>query len=105
MSILVEGVFSSLKALRSLVGLDTTAAKEAFAELLSQSNLRADQMTFLNRLIDYLPINGTIEKRRLVQPPFTDLHDMGIFGIFDDEGECATIISIIDKINRNAEAG
>jgi hypothetical protein len=30
---------------------------------------------------------------------------MGIFGIFDDDTERAKIISIIDAINRNAEAG
>ncbi|WP_421947656.1 DEAD/DEAH box helicase family protein [Phaeodactylibacter xiamenensis] len=91
--------------IRSLVGLDTRAAKEAFADLLHQSQLRADQMTFLNRLIDYLAVNGTIQKRMLMQPPFTDLHDMGIFGIFDDDAERAKIIRIIDAINRNAEAG
>ncbi|MBV6655286.1 MAG: hypothetical protein KI786_16075, partial [Mameliella sp.] len=81
------------------------AAKEAFAELLQQSNLRADQMTFLNRLIDYLVVNGTIQKRMLVQPPFTDLHDMGIFGIFDDEANRVKIIQIIEGINQNANAG
>lgn len=91
--------------IRSLVGLDTKAAKEAFADLLNQSNLRANQMNFLNRLIDYLTVNGTIQKRMLMQPPFTDLHDMGIFGIFDDDTERAKIISIIDAINRNADVG
>ncbi|HKK80304.1 MAG TPA: type I restriction-modification enzyme R subunit C-terminal domain-containing protein, partial [Phaeodactylibacter sp.] len=90
---------------RSLIGLDTKAAKEAFAELLEQSDLRADQITFINRLIDYLAVNGTIQKRMLVQPPFTDLHDMGIFGIFDDNADRAKVISIINGINQNAEAG
>jgi len=62
-------------------------------------------MTFLNRLIDYLAVNGTIQKRMLVQPSFTDLHDMGIFGIFDDDADRAKVISIIERINQNAETG
>ena len=90
---------------RSLIGLDTKAAKEAFAELLEQSDLRADQITFINRLIDYLAVNGTIQKRMLVQPPFTDLHDMSVFGIFDDDADRAKDFSIIERINQNAETG
>jgi len=90
---------------RSIIGLDTAAAKAAFAEFLGRGNLRADQMTFINRLIDYLSHNGIIDKKMLVKPPFTDLHEMGIFGIFEEDEERARVISILEEINRNAEVG
>jgi type I restriction enzyme R subunit len=36
--------------------------------------------------------------------PFTNLHDEGIFGLFEDD-KVAKVISIIKSINENAERG
>ena len=90
--------------IRSIVGLETAAAKAAFADFLNRGNLSADQMAFINNIIDFLSKNGVIQKARLVQPPFSDLHHLGIFGLFD-EHEQAQIINIIDGVNENAEVG
>lgn len=87
--------------IRSLVGLDTNAAKIAFAEFLNRTNLNANQITFINQVIDYLTCNGIIEKRLLAEPPFTDLHHHGIFGLFGEDDQFR-IIQIIDGINGNA---
>jgi type I restriction enzyme R subunit len=87
---------------RSILGLDTAAAQQAFAEFLQVGNLRADQMTFLNNIITYLTKNGMIDKAMLFQSPFTDVHDQGLFGVFDD-AEAGRIIRIIDEINGNAD--
>jgi len=61
-------------------------------------------MTFINNIIKYLSKNGTIEKSLLFQPPFTHTHDQGLIGIFDD-AQVVKIISLLDRINRNAEVG
>ena len=40
----------------------------------------------------------------LFEPPFTDVNDQGLLGVFDD-GDAVRIISIIDEINERAELG
>jgi type I restriction enzyme R subunit len=91
------------KFIRSIVGLDIQAANEAFSEFLQRGNLRADQMTFMKNIISFLEINGTIDKSMLFEPPFTDINDQGLLGVFDD-AEAVKVIRIIETINKNAEA-
>jgi len=87
---------------RSITGLDQAAVNEAFSEFLQVGNLRADQMTFVKTIISYLTKNGTIDKKMLFEPPFTDLNDQGISGVFDNEGDLIKIVKIINLINENA---
>lgn len=87
--------------IRSILGLEEAAAKEAFAEFLQVGNLRADQMTFINNIITYLTKNGIIENKILFEPPFTDVNDQGLLGVFD-ASTAGKIISILDRINDNA---
>ena len=87
---------------RKIVGLDSFAAKQEFSELLGAVPISATQIKFINKLIDHLTINGIIEKAMLVQPPFTDINDKGVFGVFSDD-QVGKIVSIIDRINGNAE--
>lgn len=87
---------------RKIVGLDSSAAKQEFSELLGTIPISATQIKFINKLIDHLTVNGIIEKAMLVQPPFTDINDKGVFGVFNDD-QVGKIASIIDRINSNAE--
>lgn len=89
------------KFIRSILGLEMTAAQQAFADFLQSGNLRADQMTFINNIIKYLTKNGSIDKGLLFEPPFTDVNDQGLVGVFED-ADAYKIISIIDTINENA---
>lgn len=89
--------------IRGVVGLEQSALNEAFSEFLSVGNLRADQMTFLKTIMSYLTKNGVIDKALLYEPPFTDLNDQGISGVFDDDSELVKLVKIIDTINDNAE--
>ncbi|MDO8952402.1 MAG: type I restriction-modification enzyme R subunit C-terminal domain-containing protein, partial [Draconibacterium sp.] len=90
------------KFIRSLLGLDKSAANQLFAEFIQSGNLSADQITFINNIIDFLTINGTIDKSMLFEPPFTHINDQGITGVFD-EVQVTKIIRIIDEVNTNAE--
>lgn len=89
------------KFIRSILGLDVNAAKEAFSLFLEAEKLNATQLHFINTIIDYLTVNGTIEKRMLFDKPFTDINDQGLVGVFDME-EAGAIVRIVDSINRNA---
>ena len=42
-----------------------------------------------------------IDKKMLFKPPFTDVNNQGITGIFDD-ADVVKIVNLIDKINTNA---
>ena len=88
--------------IRSVIGVDQTVLNQAFADFLQTGNLRADQMTFINTIISYLSKNGTIDKAMLYEPPFTDLNDQGISGVFDNDSDLIKVVKIIDHINENA---
>jgi hypothetical protein len=63
--------------IRGLVGLDRSAAKEAFAEFLDDTRYTAKQIEFVNLVIDHLTEHGVIEARRFYESPFTDLSPTG----------------------------
>ncbi len=90
--------------IRSIVGLDISAAQSAFAEFLQSGNLNADQIKFLDNIIQHLNRNGTIDKTLLFEPPFTESSDQGLLGIFDDS-QAVKIIRLLDAINENADVG
>jgi type I restriction enzyme R subunit len=90
--------------IRSIIGLDVKAAQDAFSDFLQAGSLRADQMTFIQNIISYLTKNGTIEPSMLFEPPFTDMNDQGLLGLFED-GDAHKVISIIERINENALIG
>ncbi|MDX8405598.1 MAG: type I restriction-modification enzyme R subunit C-terminal domain-containing protein, partial [Mariprofundus sp.] len=89
--------------IRSIVGLDVMAAQNAFAGFIQAGNLRADQMTFIYTIITYLTRNGMIDKRMLFESPFTNIHDQGLLGVFDDAA-ATSVIRLIDHVNDNALA-
>ena len=89
---------------RSIIGLDISAAQEAFSDFLNNGNLRADQITFIQNIINYLNKNGTIEPSMLFEPPFTDINDGGLNGVFEDTA-AYKIISIVEHVNENANVG
>ncbi len=89
--------------IRAIIGLDKAAVQEAFAEFIQAGNLRADQITFINNIIDHLSLNGTMDKSMLFEPPFTYTHQDGLLGVFDD-AEAGKVIQFIDRIHDNALA-
>ena len=60
-------------------------------------------MTFINNIIRYLTKNCTIDKKMLFEPPFTNVHDPGLLGVFDD-AVVVKVIKLIDQVNKNAVA-
>ena len=88
---------------REIVGLDMNAAKEAFAEFLSSTNLDSKQIYFVNQIIEYIVHNGILKDMSVLQEaPFTDKGS--IVDVFKDTSVWLKIRDIIEKINTNAAA-
>ena len=86
---------------REIVGLDMNAAKEAFSEYLSETNLDSSQIYFVNQIIEYIVQNGMLKDFSVLQePPFTD--QGSIVEIFTDMTVWMGIKNVIDSINANA---
>ncbi len=82
---------------RKIVGLDSNAAKSAFSEFLAEGQYTADQIQFVNMIIDHLVANGMMKPELLFAPPFTDFHSHGIAGILGDDAE--KVIAVLRRIN------
>jgi type I restriction enzyme R subunit len=89
--------------IRSLIGLDREAAKGAFAELLAGQNLNANQIEFINLIIDHLTERGAMDPRRLYESPFTDFDDQGVSGVFQ-QAEVQRIVQVLSDVSRRAAA-
>ena len=90
------------KLIREIVGLDPNSAKQAFAQFLILGTLNADQITFINQIIDHLIHNGTMDPADLFKPPFTDMHDKGLIGVLPQLSQA--VVQAIRQINENALA-
>lgn len=88
---------------RSLVGLDREAAKSAFADFLAAQNYSANQIEFINLIIDYLTECGAMEPRRLYESPFTDLDDQGVSGMFP-QADVMRIVQVLNDVRQRAAA-
>ena len=67
---------------RSLVGMDREAAKRAFAGFLSGKTFNANQIEFVNLIVEQLTERGAMEARLLYESPFTDITPRGPDEIF-----------------------
>jgi len=81
--------------------MDKEATQTAFSEFIDFGNLRADQIQFIRNIVTHFKNNGILELSQLAQPPFTDINDHGIFGLFEDEDQ-DRIIRIVGEVNNNA---
>ena len=88
---------------RSLVGLDRAAAKEAFADFITGRALTGNQIEFLDLVVDHLTEAGIMDAERLYESPYTDLSPSGLDGLFGPEA-ADELVSILGDIRHRAAA-
>ena len=89
--------------MRQIVGLDMNAAKEAFSEYLSDTNMDSRQIYFVNQIVEYIVHNGMMKDLSVLQEsPFTDRGS--VVEVFTDLSVWMGIRNVIESINANAAA-
>lgn len=88
---------------RSLVGLDREAAKGALADFLAGKALSANQIEFVDLIVNHLTEHGVMEARRLYESPFTDIAPRGPEALFTS-AEVDELVAALDRIRKSAIA-
>jgi len=86
---------------RSIVGLDREAAKRAFDGFITGKTLAANQIQFINLIIDYLTQSGWMTAAQLYESPFTDFSPKGVEGVFGSE-QVLQLVGILKDIRNRA---
>jgi type I restriction enzyme R subunit len=87
---------------RSLVGLDRAAAKAAFGGFLDGETYSANQIEFVNLIIDDLTEHGVVGTSRFYESPFTDISPQGPEALFT-EAEVDHLLQVLADVRHNAE--
>jgi type I restriction enzyme R subunit len=86
---------------RSMVGLDREAAKRAFDGFLAGKTSNANQIHFVNLIIDYLTQAGWIQVGQPYESPFTGFSPRGVEGVFSQE-QVTQLVGVLEQIRTRA---
>ena len=88
---------------RSLVGLDREAAKAALGGFLTGKSLAANQIEFVNLIVNHLTEHGVMEASLLYESLFTDLTPRGPDGLFSS-AQVDELMGVLDRVRTTAIA-
>ncbi len=88
---------------RSLVGLERDVAKMLFGEFLQGGEFNANQIEFVNLIINQLVDHGIVDVSLLYESPFTDVSPQGPDALFTAE-QIDKIMKLLDDIRSTALA-
>ncbi len=88
---------------RSLIGLDREAAKGALASFLNGKAMTANQIEFVNLIVNYLTEHGVMDAALLYESPFTDLTPKGPDGLFTSK-QVDELVAVLDRVRGTAVA-
>lgn len=88
---------------RTLVGLERSVAKQALAGFLNGRPMAANQIEFVNLIIDHLTEHGVMSASLLYESPFTDISPAGPDGLFTS-AQVDQLIEVLDQVRSTAVA-
>ncbi len=88
---------------RSLVGLDREAAKQALAGFTAGRTLSANQIEFVDLIVNHLTEHGVMAVERLYSPPFTQVTPRGPEALFS-ETEIDRLVEVLRGVSATARA-
>lgn len=87
--------------IRSLVGLERAAVVEAFSTFIAEGYASADQIEFIELVIEHLTEKGVMDPKMLYTSPFTDVAPSGPEQVFDLK-RTDRLIEVIEGFNASA---
>ncbi|HEY2470158.1 MAG TPA: DEAD/DEAH box helicase family protein [Terracidiphilus sp.] len=87
---------------RSLIGLDRGAAKNAFSRFIATRTLTATQLDFVNLVVDHLTQCGWMRPEQLYSSPFTDQFAAGPNSVFSHGPSLQELIGVLTAVRENA---
>ncbi|MBI4327917.1 MAG: DEAD/DEAH box helicase family protein [Chloroflexi bacterium] len=88
---------------RSLVGLDREAAKQALNGFIAGKTLSANQIEFVSLIIDHLTEHGAMNPELLYESPFIDLNPQGPEGVFNSS-QVDELVTLLSQVRARAVA-
>ncbi|HVY18357.1 MAG TPA: type I restriction-modification enzyme R subunit C-terminal domain-containing protein, partial [Rhodopila sp.] len=88
---------------RSLVGLDQAAAKQALSAFLDGGTHTANQIAFIETVIENLTRTGVVDPARLYEAPYTRFSGKGVDGMFPD-AQTDRLIALLEDVRQRAVA-
>jgi type I restriction enzyme R subunit len=88
---------------RSLVGMDREAAKQAMDGFLAGKTLNANQIQFVNMVVEHLTEHGLLDTALLYGSPFTDIAPRGPDGLFD-AAQVSELLAALERVRETAVA-
>jgi type I restriction enzyme R subunit len=85
---------------RRIAKLERNATLEAFSSFINEQNLNANQIVFVNKVVDYIEQNGYVENvAELIKPPFDK--PLSFIKLFDAEKQ-KKFVGVINAVKENA---
>jgi type I restriction enzyme R subunit len=87
--------------IRSIVGMERSAAAEALSAFVADATLTGNQHAFVDLVIDQLTARGAVPLALLYEAPFTDYAPKGPDRLFTD-AQVTQLVSVLDRVAATA---